>query len=167
MKYLTNRAIISGALLLIVLLLAPTRRLPAPIHELPEQTPPPSSPANTPTTTHKPSPKPKPKATNAHVSVAKRSRFAGTWVGTMPTFPWGNIAIVLRVDSTGKTMSKSWAGQTSDSAKTQLNGDALQATFPALEGTWSVAPLPDGTTASVRLQAPFNDQTVIFQRAVE
>ena len=107
----------------------------------------------------------KPKTVTAGISAEKQSRFAGSWVGTMPTFPWGNVEVILTVDPTGTTMTKSWGGNPNYFAKTQLKGDALQAAFPGLEGTWSVAPQSDGTTALVRLQALMNDQAVVFHRA--
>ena len=155
-----------------ILLLFTTSQLPAPIHE--EADPQPKATAS-PTPKTKPSqdhsakssasPKSKPKENV--VTVEKQSRFAGSWVGTMPTFPWGNVEVILTVDPTGTTMKKSWSGNPNYIAKTQLKGDTLWATCPALEGSWSITPQPDGTTALVRLLALMNDQSVVFHRAAD
>jgi hypothetical protein len=186
---------------LVIFLLAVTaHRLPAPIQEVPE------SPTPVPEQSAKPKPKPKPlpkpkseaseSATNPvrQEPSTKPSRFAGTWVGTMPTIPWGNLESVLTVDSTETSMAVSWyeADEPGDAkthkyfkaapasarghaaakpafAKAQLNGDTLAVTFPAaLLGTskWSIIPQPDGTTARVRMQAFMNDFTAVFHRTV-
>src|SRR5712691_4510272 len=91
----------SGALLLMT-----ADRLPAPIQEIPE------SPTPAPEQSAKPKPKPpaksKPKseasvpATNSagQQPSSTQSRLAGTWVGTMPEVPWGNVQTELIVDPT-------------------------------------------------------------------
>jgi hypothetical protein len=94
-------------------------------------------------------------------------RFAGTWVGTMQTFPMGPAAVVLTVDSTETTMAMTWRGSTV-TVKAQRNGDTLQATSPEgiYTNTWSLTPQPDGATARVRMQAFMNDFTAVFHRTV-
>ena len=148
--------------------------LPAPIQEVPESPTP--APTVAPTAKPKSKPLPKPKA-GASASAtnpvreqpsSKQSRFAGTWEGMMPTFPAGNQATDLVVDSTETTMTVTWFGKTS-SAKAQLTGDTLQATFPPppfqpQRHTWSLTPQPDGRTARVRFQCFLNDFTAVFHR---
>jgi hypothetical protein len=150
----------------LVALLLTTHPLPAPIHEHPEQKPTTPSPAQKPkekspvkSTKPQPTSKSEPRA----AAPARRSRFAGTWVGTMPMIPWGNVAVELSVDSTEKTMAS--GGVT---VKAKLNDETLQATFPAglTTATYSLTPQPDGATARVRFQAIMNDQTATFHRAV-
>jgi hypothetical protein len=198
-----------------VVLLLTAHPLPAPIQEVPE------SPTPAPEQSPKPKRTIKPKVSESSESSTKRqtasspqkaepsesgtnplrqqptakpSRFAGTWVGTMPTIPWGNLESVLTVDSTETSMAVSWyeADEPGDAkihrhfkaapasarghaaakpafAKAQLNGDTLAVTFPAaLLGTskWSIIPQPDGTTARVRMQAFMNDFTAVFHRTV-
>jgi len=94
-------------------------------------------------------------------------RFAGTWVGTMQTFPMGPAAVVLTVDSTETTMAMTWRGSTV-TVKATRNGDTLQATSPEgiYTNTWSLTPQPDGATARVRMQAFMNDFTAVFHRTV-
>src|SRR5207302_1055228 len=91
------------------LLVISAHRLPAPISE--ESTPPPERSA-------KPKTLVKPKAkfqgsesvTNSvkQPRISKQSRFAGNWVGTMPTIPWGNLESVVTIDSTETNMAVSW-----------------------------------------------------------
>ena len=147
--------------------------VPAPIHELPEKKAATSKPTSR--TTEKSSAK---SSTKAQPPAAKpapqpatpvtRSRFAGTWVGTTPTVPWGNIPIVLTIDPKDTTVAMSWNGEKSRSAKAQVSGDTLQARFPAglTQITWSITPQPDGSTARVRMQAFMNDFTSVFHRTV-
>lgn len=161
-------------LLVAALLFVTAHRLPAPIQEVPESpTPAPEQPA-------KPKPKrttkPKPKSETNELATTpakqqpspKQSRFAGKWVGTMPTFPAGDQAAELAVDPAETTMTVTWFGET-NSAKAQLKGDTLQATFPPppfqpQPHTWSLTPQPDGATARVRFQCFLNDATVVFHR---
>jgi cytoskeletal protein RodZ len=144
-------------------------RLPAPIVE--ETTPKPASEQSA-KAKSKSSPKLKPKSEASTNPVrqqasSKQSRFAGTWVGTMQTFPMGPAAVVLTVDSTETTMAMTWRGSTV-TVKAQRNGDTLQATSPEgiYTNTWSLTPQPDGTTARVRMQAFLNDFTAVFHRTV-
>jgi hypothetical protein len=122
-------------------------------------------------------------------SPTPHRKFAGTWVGTMQTIPWGNLTAEVRVDSSETAMAVSWYEADKDSdagkihehfkpapnnradipafAKAQLNGDTLTASFPAPllgSSTWSITPQPDGTTASARMQAFANDFNAIFRR---
>jgi hypothetical protein len=89
----------------------------------------------------------------------------------MYAFPQGNSAIVLAVDSTETMMALSGGGTAKPTvAKAHIYGATLQATFPTpglIPMTWSLAPQPDGVTASVRLQAFMNDNTASFHRVAE
>src|ERR1700736_1183592 len=189
---------LSSTLVAALLLIAP-HRLPAPISEESTPTPPPEQTAKQ---KLKPLSKPKPKpeasesATNSikQQRTSKQSRFAGNWVGTMPTIPWGNLESVVTIDSTETNMAVSWyeaadAGnaKTHDHfkpsptsarghvaakpafAKARLDGNTLTAAFPApLLGTstWSITPEPDGVTARVRMQAFMNDFHAVFHRTL-
>ena len=152
-------------LALVAVLLITAHQLPAPILE--EATP-------TPTVAHKAKSKPKSESRESAKSHAsqqanvKRSRFAGTWVGTMATFPYGNLATVLKVDSTETMIALTCGGAHGAVAKAKLNGDTLQATWPAgiNTSTWSLTPQPDGETALVRMQAFVNNNTAVFHRTV-
>lgn len=181
--------------LTVAMLLITAHRLPAPIVE--DTTP---TPAEIAKPKLKRASKPKSEASESATNPvrqqpsSKQSRFAGTWVGTMPTIPWGNLETVLTVDSTEMSMAVSWY-EAADSgnrkthdnfkpapasarghaaaklafAKARLDGNALTASFPApLLGTstWSITPQPDGTTARVRMQAFMNDFTAVFHRTV-
>jgi hypothetical protein len=102
---------------------------------------------------------------------ARSRKFAGTWTGIMQTFPAGNQTTQIVIDSTETTMTVSWFGQTA-SAKTQLNGGALQATFPPpafqpQSHNWSITPQPDGVSARVHFQCFMNDFTAVFHRVGE
>ena len=167
---LLNKGIRSS--LIAGLLVISAHRLPAPISE--ESTPTPALEQSAKPKT-KPLPKPKPKseptesATNPvrQQRSSKQSRFGGTWVGTMPTFPMGPAAVVLTVDSTETTMAMTWRGSTV-TVEAQRNGGTLQATSPEgiYTNTWSLTPQPDGTTARVRMQAFMNDFTAVFHRTI-
>ena len=161
--------------LIVALFLISAHRLPAPIQEVPES----PTPAPTVAPTAKPKPKPsatpKPKAEASETATnpasqqpsSKQSRFAGTWVGTMPEVPWGNVATELVVDQTETTMEWQESGKQKGRAKARLSGNALQASFQVgVTATWSITPQPDGATARVRLQAFMNDQTAVFHRTV-
>jgi hypothetical protein len=170
-----NRPSKSLALSAVVLLLT-THPLPAPIFEPSEKA------AATPNPKSKPAEKPSAKSAAKARPVAakpapppatpaKRSRFAGTWVGTMQAFPVGNVAIVLAVDSNEKSATMTWAGEKPASGKVEISGDALQASFPGPFGstkwtTWTLTPQPDAATARVRMQAFMNDFTAVFHRTV-
>jgi hypothetical protein len=184
-------------LLVAALLLITAHRLPAPISEESTPTPPPEQSTKP---KSKPLPKPKPKSEASESATnpvrqqrnSKQSRFAGTWAGTMPTIPWGNLESVVTIDSTETNMAVSWyeaadsgnarthdhfkpapasaRGHTAAKlafAKARLDGDTLAASFPApLLGTstWSITPQPDGATARVRMQAFMNDFSAVFHR---
>lgn len=165
------------ALLVLFVLLIGTHRLPAPIQEIESPTP---APTVAPTAKPKSKPLPKPKSkSEASESAAKsarqqpspkQSRFAGTWAGTMPEVPWGNVPTELIVDQSERTMEWREAGKpkTAIAAKTTLNGDTLSARFPVgmTTAVWYITPRSDGVTASVRLTAFMNDQTADFHRTV-
>lgn len=160
-------------LLVAAVLVSTAHRSPAPISEIPETpTPAPTEPMKS-----KPKRTSKPKANSeANESATnpareqpspKPSRFAGTWVGTMPEVPWGNVATELIVDETGTTMQWQESGKQKGTEKARLSGDTLQATFQVgVAAIWSLTPQPDGATARVRLQAFMNDQTAVFHRTV-
>jgi hypothetical protein len=123
---------------------------------------------------------------------ARAKKFAGSWVGTMPTIPWGNLPSVVTVDSTETAMAMSWYDADEPGnpkryrhfkpapaserghvptrpafAAARLDGDTLTATFSAPllgSSTWSITPQPGGTTARVRMQAFMNNFTAVFQR---
>jgi hypothetical protein len=122
----------------------------------------------------------------------RAKKFAGSWVGTMSTIPWGNLPSVVTIDSTETTMAMSWyeadepgnpkiyrhfkaapesaRGQVAAKpafAAARLDGQTMTATFSAAllgSSTWSITPQPDGKTARVRMQAFMNDFTAVFQR---
>jgi hypothetical protein len=184
-------------LLVAALFFATAHRLPAPISETPESpTPAPEQLAKSKlkrTTRTKAKSEASEPATNParQRPSSKQSRFAGTWAGTMPTIPYGNLPAVLTVDPTETAMAVSWydaadSGATKTHerfkpaagnaavktafAKAKLNGDTLTASFPApLLGTstWSLTPQPGAGTARVRMQAFFNDFTSVFHRSAE
>lgn len=163
------------------LLLSTAHRAPAPISETETPTPVPEQSAK-PKPKRTTKPKTKSEANEAPVNSVrqqpnhKQSRFAGTWVGTMQTFPMGNVAAVIVVDATERTMAVSCIGpgnsvpvknaQGWPVASAKLSGDALQANFPAgiATTTWSITPAPDGATARVRMQGALNDFTAVFHR---
>jgi hypothetical protein len=156
-------------LLVAAVLLVTAHRLPAPIQEVPQSPTPP--PAAAPTATPKSKPKPKseagtvPSLAKQHAN-AKRSRFAGAWVGTMPTFPWGNIPQTITVDPAETTITRlrDWSSaQPGGTAKAELKEDTLTANFGS-GGVLSLTPQADGSTALVRLRAPFNNQRAIFRK---
>jgi len=164
-------------LLVATLFLVTAHRLPAPITEIPESPTP--TPTVAPTATPKPKtlPKPKPKseasasATNPvrRQPSSKQSRFAGTWVGTMQTIPWGNWAVVLLIDANEATMSEQINGEKPIVRPARRNGEMLQARFPAglTTITWSLTPQSDGTTANVRFEAFMNDFSAVFRRTAD
>ncbi len=170
-------------ILTVALLLFAAQRLPAPIQEIPETATPAPEQSAKPKPRTSPKAKPKPKASASPTSPAtqapsakKPSRFAGTWVGTIPGdrsdrfrfSPAMAIYTILTVDPTEATMSHTWTGNPpTDVAKTEIVGDTIRATFHAnvqsgemswgemswapATFTFSVTPWPDGVTASVRL----------------
>jgi hypothetical protein len=86
----------------------------------------------------------------------------------MQTFPAGNQTTQIVINSTETMMTVSWFGKM-DSAKAQLNGDSLQATFPPpafqpQSHNWSITPQPDGVSARVHFQCFMNDFTAVFRR---
>ena len=160
----TSYLLIIAALLFVI---AP--RLLAPIQEMSESpTPKPKAQNGT-----KPRPKAKPtatpnearKSTTKPQKLAMNNRFAGTWVGTMPEVPWGNVATELIIDQTGTTMQWQESGTQKGTSPAQISGNTIQANFQiGVAETWSLTLLGDGTTARVRLQAFMNDQTAVFHR---
>ena len=159
-------------LLLAGFILAAAHRVPAPI--VPPESP---TPAPEQSTRPKKSAKSKPKTEHSGSPAsaasqqpsAKQSRFAGSWVGNMQTFPAGNQTTVLAVDPTETTMTVTWFGKR-DTAKAQLDADTIRATFPPppfqpQPHKWSLTPQPDGVTAHVRFQCFLNDFTAVFRRS--
>ena len=162
-------------LAVIIALLITAHRLPAPIQEVPENP--------TPSPAQLAKPKTKKTKTAAESSAEKRSsvsatpaakqskRFAGTWAGTMPEVPWGNVPTELIVDQSESTMEWREAGKpkTAMAAKTILNGDTLLARFSIgmTTAVWYISPFSDGVTANVRLTAFMNDQTAVFHRTTK
>jgi hypothetical protein len=157
----------------VAVLLLTTHPLPAPIFEPPEKataTPKPKSKPTEKPSTKSPA-KTQPAVRNAApppAAPAETNRFAGTWVGTMQTIPWGNWAVVLTVDSKETTLAQEINGGKSEVKKAVRNGDTLQASFPTglTAITWSLTPQAGGATARVRMQAFMNDFTAVFHRTV-
>jgi hypothetical protein len=155
-------------ILTIILAIASSHRLPAPVIEESQ------SPAPEETAKRKKS-RPKTSAvepgssgqarTVATPAPALPKKFAGTWVGVMPEVPWGDVQTELVVNNTETTMSWGDVGKKKTSAKTQLSGDTISARFPAgfTTAVWYITPQADGN-ANVRLTAFMNDQTAVFQR---
>jgi hypothetical protein len=150
------------------LLLATAQQLPAPISEIESPTPTPERSAK-PKLRLAPKPKPKPEASAAATNsvtqqTGKHSRFAGTWVGTMPIVPYGDVAIEFDIDKTETTViGKSRLG--TEVVKARIDGGTLQANLRL--STWWITPEPGGKTAIVRIKAQMNDQTAVFHRAAE
>lgn len=157
-----------------VVLLLTAQQLPAPISEVESPTPTPERSAK-PRQKQLPKPKPKPEPSALATSpvkqqAAKQSRFAGTWVGTIMTFPPGNTGTVLTVDATETTMALTWNLSNPSVEKATISGDTIQTTFGRGNigaATFSLTPQPDGVTATVRLQAFMNDFTAVFHRAAD
>lgn len=155
-----------------VVLVLTTHQLPAPISEVESPTPTPQQSAK-PKSRSSPKSKArsevKPSATASTTpQSAKQSRFAGTWVGTMPEVPWSNVATELIVDQTETTITWQESGRLKGVGKTRVDGSTLQATFSVgVQEIWSLTPEPDGKTAQVRLEAFMNNQTAVFHRVAE
>jgi len=145
-----------------------THRMPAPVQEEPDVIPQPSAtiapkikfPARAATKRNDS----KPTAT-----PAAHSRFAGTWTGTMQTFPAGDQSTIIIIDANQTTMTVDWFGKHA-SAKAEIEGDTVRATFPPPPmqpetHKWAVTPLPDGKTARVHFRCFMNDFTAVFQRS--
>jgi len=154
--------------LITAFLLATAHRLPAPIQESQE------SPIPAPERSGKPKAKRTAKSETdssvprASATPAQRAgkRFAGTWSGTIQTFPPGPTATALTVDSTETSATLTWRLATNPPARAIIVGDTLQATFGSGLGaaTFSLTPQPDGQTANVRMQAFMNDFKAVFRR---
>ena len=159
----------------VALLFISAHRLPAPIAEESTPTPPPQQSAKPkPKLASKPKPKPELNESSTNPvrqqPSSKQGRFAGTWVGTIPAFPTGPQDTVLTIDPKETTMLHTWINNPpTQVAKADINGDTIQATFPngVATYTFSVTPMPDGVTASVRLQAFMNDNRAVFHRVAE
>jgi hypothetical protein len=92
--------------------------------------------------------------------------FAGTWSGTMPEIPWGNVETELTVDQTESTMQ--WRDKLDNknlTATATRNGNTISAHFPGWpKPVWYITPNPDGQTANIRLTAFMNDDHAVFRR---
>src|SRR5947207_440916 len=157
-------------LLTVALFLITVHRLPAPITEesatpAPEQSAKPKSKRVNESKTER-------TETSSRAATAptpaRSKKFAGTWAGIMQTFPAGNQTTQIEINPTETTMTVSWFGQTA-SAKAQLSGGTLQATFPPpafqpQSHHWAITPQPDGVNARVHFQCFMNDFTAIFHR---
>jgi hypothetical protein len=186
-------------LVVLLSILVIVERAPAPIVE-PTESPKPTAEEETTKRSVKPKrvlESPTSRATTSSHAVstqasARAKKFAGSWIGTMPTIPWGNLPSVVTVDSTEMAMAMSWyeadepgnpkinrhfkPAPANDRghvpakpafATARLDGDTLTATFSAPllgSSTWSITPQPDGTTARVRMQAFMNNFTAVFQK---
>ena len=154
---------------ILIMLVITADRSPAPVLEEPDKTPIPSATATklgakTQRAARKAEAKPKPTAT-----AARQSRFAGTWIGTMQTFPAGNQSTVITINTAETTMTVEWFGK-HDSAKAEIEGGTVRATFPPPQmqpetHKWALTPLSDGKTANVHFRCFMNDFTAVFHRA--
>jgi hypothetical protein len=185
-------------LVIAALLLVTAHRLPAPISETPESPTPAPAPAAEQSEKAKPKRTTKPKVKSEgnepaanparQQPSAKQSRFAGVWVGTMSTIPYGSLPAVVTIDPTETAMAVSWYDAADSSAtkthekftpaagnaavktafaRAKLSGNTLTASFPAPmlgTSTWSITPEPGGRTARARMQAFFNDFSAVFQK---
>jgi hypothetical protein len=155
-------------ILAVIVAIASSHRLPAPIVEE-SQTPAPEQSA----TRKRARPKvleAEPQSsgqarTNATPMPSRPKKFAGSWVGVMPEVPWGDVQTELVVDETEATMSWGDVGKKKTLAKTQVDGETISARFPAgfTTAVWYITPRGDGS-ATVRLTAFMNDQTALFRR---
>lgn len=168
MRYTPKSLVISIASILVLT----AHRLPAPVQEEPDTTPVPSAtiakavkpPPKSQAATRKTEPKPKPT-----LPPSPHSRFAGTWIGTMQTFPAGDQSTVITIDAAQTTMTVDWFGKHA-SARAEIEGDTVRATFPPPQmqpetHKWALTPQPDGVTARVRFRCFMNDFTAVFHRA--
>lgn len=148
-------------LLICCMLLITAHRLPAPIQE---ESPTPAAKAKSKRVTES---RPN-RNQKASTPIPKPSRrFAGTWSGTIQTFPPGPTATALTVDSSERTMTLAWKLSVPPAVNTIVIGNSMQATFgtgPAAP-TFTLTPQPDGQTANVRMQAFMNDFNAVFHRA--
>lgn len=186
--------------ILLFAILLTAHRSPAPIVEQPEN-PTPAAQEHAPKAKRSPKSKPEQsesaEPTQTRKSATKssparaHSKFAGNWVGTMPTIPWGNLPSVVTIDSTETAMAMSWyeaedgatgkihqqfkpspesarAHPSAAYASARRDGDTITASYPAPllgKSTWSLTPNPDGVTAKVRMQAFMNDFSATFRRS--
>src|SRR6266404_817369 len=148
------------SLVILAFLLITAHPLPAPIQEVPEQSPTPS--AAPVAATPKPSPKRKPKVSakpqasaTAPVSSHRVGPYAGIWRGVISCSIWGNLEHRIVVDDAQQIMTVSkigaGAGGANGTAPARIGADGLTAQLPGLNGTWALKPNPDGKTAVVKL----------------
>jgi len=149
-------------LVVFVAFFAIASRVPAPIQEVPE------SPA--PVRKFKPkSDHNKKDETKSSTPVPKSSAsLAGTWVGTVHTFPTGDQTATLVINSGETTLTVHWYGKTGTVATERVDGSTLKATFPQTSQpqsqVWTITRQPDGLTALVHFQAFLNNSTTTFRR---
>lgn len=161
--------------LCLVLFLISAHRLPAPIQEVPENSPPsPEQPA-------KPNPKRtvKPKITNESStkrqtallppksqSTPTQPRFAGSWNGIINCGIAGNIEHTIAIDAAQKLMTVWQTNNPSvrGSGSAQIAGDTITVRYGDWGQTWSVTPYPDAQTARVRFRAFLVDGSAVFRR---
>jgi hypothetical protein len=157
-------------LLVLVSLVITADRLPAPIQE--------ETPTPAPEQSAKPKRSGKPKVTSESSETStkrqtlspmpknqptRQSRFAGGWTGVVHTNLM-DVSETIIVDPTETTMT---VIGTSDGRKrtaaAERNGDTIKATF-GLWGTYSLTPLPDGSTARIHYQNILDDKTELYHR---
>jgi hypothetical protein len=146
----------------VVVFFASTHRLPAPIQEITE----------TPT----PARKLKQRSDDVKKSETKRSTpvpksrapLAGTWVGTVHTFPTGDQTATLVINPTETAFTVYWYGKTATVATQRVGTSTLTATFSQTSQpqaqVWTITPQPDGTTALVHFTAFLNDSNTVFRQ---
>ena len=148
------------ALLAVMLLLITAHRLPAPISEIPES----------PTPTPEQSAKPKPKRTMEQNVTSKnsespskgsrpsppqtshgppqRSRFVGTWRGTINIGWQGDVNLTITISETGAVQTVPHFGDWRRTLTPTSNGPTMTWKTTGIQ-TWTLTPNSDGQTAVV------------------
>ncbi|MEY2481239.1 MAG: hypothetical protein QOI04_2166 [Verrucomicrobiota bacterium] len=157
--------------LIVMSILLSAHRLPAPIIEPEEK----ATPAEEQSEAPKQKQSAKPRASSTETEPAKpiaktqapKSKFAGTWTGTMQTFPWGPWEVALTIDANESTMTEQINTEKPLTKPAKRNGEMLQARFPSglTTVTWSLTPQADDASMNVHFQALMNDFTSVFHRA--
>jgi len=152
-------------------LLITAHRLPAPIQEEPTPSPeqsakpklkrtskPKVTSESSESSTKQQMPSPTPK-----IQPTQQKRFAGAWTGVLQTNLYAiPETIIVDPTETKMTVTANDDGRTRTAAAAR-NGDTITATF-GLWGTYSLTPLPDGSTALLHYQNIMDDRTTSFHR---
>ena len=153
--------------LVAALLLITAHRLPAPIQEVPESPTPEQSAKPRRTIKSKVTNESSESSTKRPASSLKpqsqptpnRTPFAGTWVGTTRCGIFGNVEFTLTVNVDGSAVNERSSNFGSFTFPTTWDGTTLKwIAHPGFgESTCILTPNPDGQTAQVIMQSPFND----------